>query len=114
MASLQRIFFENVLWLIRANQMTQAELAQKARMSATYLSDIMAGRANPSLRIVEAIAHAFGVSPLDLLDSKLPRTQVDNFLPRELKKDFELVSVVLPSYKAFIVKKWAKEYLNKD
>ena len=60
MASLQRIFFENISWLIRANQMTQAELAQKARMSATYLSDIMAGPANPSLRIVEAIAHADG------------------------------------------------------
>ena len=114
MATLQRIFFENVSWLIRANGMTQAELAARARMSATYLSDIMAGRANPSLRIVEAIAHAFGVSPLDLLNSKLPRTMVGNFATAKHKKDFEVVSAVLPSYKAFIVKKWAKEYLNRE
>ena len=46
--------------------MTKIELAEKANISLSFLSDLTKDRANPSLRIMEAIANALE-TPLPIL-----------------------------------------------
>ena len=64
--------------------MTKVELAEKANISLSFLSDLTKDRANPSLRIMEAIANALE-TPLPIL---LEQT---NLSEAEMK---ELMSVI--------------------
>jgi transcriptional regulator with XRE-family HTH domain len=59
-----QIFFTNILRLLEERGMTKHELADKAHISISFLSDLTNGKANPSLKIMEAIA--------DALDTPLP------------------------------------------
>lgn len=47
--------------------MKQLELAKKAGISNTFLSDIEIGRTNPSLKTLEKIANALGTTCSDFL-----------------------------------------------
>lgn len=47
--------------------MTQEELASGIHMSQSHLSCIETGRRRPSVRVLEAISIALGVTPNDLL-----------------------------------------------
>ena len=53
-----QIFFTNILRLLDERGMTKNELAAKADISISFLSDLTNGKANPSLKIMEAIAYA--------------------------------------------------------
>ena len=53
-----QILFTNVLRLLEEMGMTKNELAQKSGISVSFLSDLTNGKANPSLKIMEAIAEA--------------------------------------------------------
>ena len=105
------IFMDNVLRLLDERQMTKQALAQKAGMSISFLSDLTNGKANPSLKIMAAIASALEVELPILLQApdSVPvvqeptgRYQVDLHLPQGLSQ----VSAVLTDYQAFSVRQW--------
>lgn len=50
-----------------AQGLTQEELAFRAGMNVTYLSDIERGRWNPSLAMIVDLGRGLGVHPSDLL-----------------------------------------------
>lgn len=49
-----QIFFTNVLRLLDEHGLTKSELADAAGISESFLSDLTNGKANPSLKIMEA------------------------------------------------------------
>ena len=57
-----QIFFTNVLRLLDERGITKSELADRADMSVSYLSDLTNGHANPSLEIMENIAAALEIA----------------------------------------------------
>ncbi|MES3021692.1 MAG: transcriptional regulator [Pseudomonadota bacterium] len=109
-----QIFFTNVLRLLDEQGMTKSELADYAGISVSFLSDLTNGKANPSLKIMDAIAHALH-APLPAL---LEITDLDNetlealaggrpipSLPNGLVR----VSAILTEFQAFSVKQWDQE-----
>ncbi|MFC3658445.1 helix-turn-helix domain-containing protein [Xanthomonas hyacinthi] len=63
-----QIFFTNVLRLLEEQGMTKHDLAEKAGMSISFLSDLTNGKANPSLKIMGSIADALSVPLPTLLE----------------------------------------------
>jgi transcriptional regulator with XRE-family HTH domain len=96
--------------------MTKQELADKAGISISFLSDLTKGKANPSLKIMESIANAFEVPLPYLLEStelsfeELAELRQDS--PAALKptvpSGYERVSAILPEFQVFQVKQWAE------
>jgi transcriptional regulator with XRE-family HTH domain len=107
----REIFFTNILRILDERGMSKHELAEKTGISISFLSDLTNGKANPSLKIMEAIAEALQ-TPLPLLlestdlDRELLDTIAGGKAPRSLPEGYERVSAVLPEHQAFIVKKW--------
>jgi transcriptional regulator with XRE-family HTH domain len=50
-----------------ARKLTQEELADRAGMDVTYLSDLERGRWNPSLAMIVDLANGLGIHPSELL-----------------------------------------------
>lgn len=105
------IFFTNVLRLLDERNITKNELADKANISISFLSDLTNGKANPSLKIMEAIAHALA-EPLPALLETLDLAQQDIALltdkppTQSLPSGFTRVSAVLTDFQAFTVEQW--------
>ncbi|WP_081608051.1 helix-turn-helix domain-containing protein [Metapseudomonas furukawaii] len=59
-------FSENVNWLLGARDWSKTELHKRASVSLAFVSDITAGKGNPSVDVMEKISGALGV-PLPLL-----------------------------------------------
>jgi transcriptional regulator with XRE-family HTH domain len=57
----------NVRDLRRQQQLSQEELAHRADMDRSYISDLERGRRNPSVKAIGRIAEALGVPPGVLL-----------------------------------------------
>ncbi len=57
----------NIRRMRRQQGLTQAVLAQRARLSMGYVSLIEQGRANPRLETLSALSKALETSPMDLL-----------------------------------------------
>lgn len=94
--------------------MTKRELAQRAGISISFLSDLTTGNANPSLKIMEAIADALETSlPVLLEFSDLDKETLDalagGHAPRSLPDGFERVSAILTEFQAFRVRQWDAE-----
>ena len=93
--------------------MTKNELSEKADISISFLSDLTHGKANPSLKVMEAIADALD-APLSLLlestdlDSDALEALAGKRVPKSLPKGFVRVSVILPEHQAFVVKTWGE------
>jgi transcriptional regulator with XRE-family HTH domain len=97
--------------------MTKHELALRANISDSFLSDLTNGRANPSLRILEAIAEALETPlPLLLELTDLDKETLDELAggkaPQSLPHGFLRISAVLTEYQAFMVRQW--DQINKD
>ncbi|CAD7741863.1 MULTISPECIES: transcriptional regulator [Xanthomonas] len=113
------ILFTNILRILDERGMTKNELSKRADVSISFLSDLTNGKANPSLKVMEAIADALE-TPLPLL---LESTDLDRetlaaltpgqTFPSSLPPGYERVSVVLPSQKAYIVKRWGEDIRQK-
>jgi len=104
-----QILFTNILRLLDERNMTKHELALQADISDSFLSDLTNGRANPSLRVIEAIAEALETSlPLLLELTDLDKETLDELAgrkaPRSLPHGFLRVSAVLTEYQAFRVR----------
>lgn len=108
------IFFTNVLRILDERGMTKHELSERSGISLSFLSDLTTGKANPSLKVMEAVAKALDTPlPLLLESTDLDQEALDALAggkaPSSLPPGFERVSVVLPEHRAFIVKKWGEE-----
>lgn len=112
------IFFTNVLRILDERHMTKHELAERSGVSISFLSDLTTGKANPSLKVMEAIAQGLETSlPLLLESTDLDKEALDALaggkMPRSLPPGYERVSVVLPEHRAYQVKKWGEETRKK-
>lgn len=59
---------ENVKRLRKLKGISQEELADQAKVHRTYMSDIERGVRNPSIKVVERMGEALGVTASQLLD----------------------------------------------
>ncbi|MCE0853686.1 transcriptional regulator [Pseudomonas asiatica] len=112
------ILFTNVLRILDEKGMSKSELAAKADMSVSFLSDLTNGKANPSLKIMEAIAAALETPlPMLLESSDLDREAMTAIaggsMPQSLPKGYVRICAVLPEAKAFVVRKWEDEAKKK-
>lgn len=94
--------------------MTKNDLAIKAGISISFLSDLTNGKANPSLKVMEAIADALETS----LPTLLELTDLDKAALVELAggrtsqilpEGFFRVSAILTEFQAFKVQQWDQE-----
>ncbi len=94
--------------------MTKSELADKAGISVSFLSDLTNGKANPSLKVMELIAEALQTSLPELLEitdldratlAELAGGQVVNSLP----EGFVRYTAILTEFQAFSVRQWDEQ-----
>lgn len=105
------IFFTNVLRLLDERGLTKYELADRAEISISFLSDLTNGKANPSLKIMEAIAQALDEPLPALLETTdLDRQSIANLAaspaPNSLPVGYVRTSAILTEYQAFTVQQW--------
>ena len=108
------IFFTNVLRLLDEQDMTKNELADKAGISISFLSDLTTGKANPSLKIMDAIAQALQIplpTLLELtdLDAATLDTLAGGQAPKSLPQGFVRASAILTEFQAYTVRQWDAE-----
>jgi transcriptional regulator with XRE-family HTH domain len=106
------IFFKNVMRVLRARGMSKHDLSEQSGVSMSFLSDLTRGKANPSLKVMEAIAEALQIPlPLLLESSYLSGDDAEGLgewkEPGSLKHGLVRVNALFPPQKAFIVMKWA-------
>jgi transcriptional regulator with XRE-family HTH domain len=105
------IFFTNVLRLLDERNMTKSELANKADISVSFLSDLTNGKANPSLKVMEVIAEALQTALPELLEqTDLDRQTLDALAGAQhthsLPEGFIRFTAILTEFQAFSVKQW--------
>lgn len=106
-----QIFFTNVLRLLDSQRMTKYELADRAGISISFLSDLTNGKANPSLKVMEAIADAL-IAPLPSLleqtdlDSASLKQLAGHDVAPSLPPGYVRTSAILTEYQAFTVQQW--------
>lgn len=106
---------------MQEREISKIELAHMADVSVSFVSDITNGKANPSLKIMKALADALKIPlPLLLLDPNgelwtmlsswglRDRNPDPVFDARKIEPGFEEVRVILPASKAYVVKQWAE------
>jgi len=113
-----QIFFTNVLRLLDEQNMTKSELADQAEISVSFLSDLTNGKANPSLKIMDAIAKALDTALPALLEiTDLDQETLDALAGgkalKSLPDGYVRVSAVLTEFQAFNVKQWDQENRKK-
>ena len=106
-----KIFFTNVLRLCVENGLSKHTLASRAGMSVSFLSDLTNGKANPSLKIMAAIADALGLALPSLLAISAHEQDATTIgAPRELMEPIPTglvhVTANLTEYQAFRVRQW--------
>ena len=122
------LFCKNVARAMQERGLSKLKLANIAGISVSFVSDITTGKANPSLKIMTHLAEALQI-PLPLLlfepsgemgafwptysswsQPKKGASAAEAFDAKIIEDGIEEIKVVLPSQKAFIVKKWAREF----
>jgi transcriptional regulator with XRE-family HTH domain len=92
-------------------EMTKSALAEKAGISVSFLSDLTRDHANPSLRIMEAIANALDTPLPALLETTdLDKATLDALAGGKAKLSlpdgYVRVAAVLTEFQAFTVRQW--------
>ena len=115
--SYHRIFFTNVVAIAAAKGMSHQELASKANLSAGALSSITRGQGNPTLETMASIASALEIPLTYLLDHH--DLGADYYIlsneeksKQSLPGNYECITVILPKYRAYLVKKWSDEAIK--
>lgn len=106
-----QIFFTNILRLLDVRRLTKHDLAARAGVSVSFLSDLTNGKANPSLRVMSAIAEALEAPLPVLLEwSDLDHASLDTLAGGHANSSvppgYERVWVVLPAHQAYIARRW--------
>lgn len=70
MVSLAETFRTNLVELRKKRSITQQELADILNKHRPFVADLERGRNAPTLQTIEAIARAFDVNPVSLLQIK--------------------------------------------
>lgn len=104
----KKIFLNNVLTALATRHMTRKDLSAKSGVSTSFLSDMVSGKSNPSLRVMEAIAQALEI-PLPTLLEPTDMVYVGNPIPA----GYERVTLILPEFQAFVAKSWAEDARRK-
>lgn len=109
-----QILFTNILRLLEELGMTKNDLAHKAGISVSFLSDLTNGKANPSLKIMDAIAEALETPLPTLLElTDLDRATLDmlagGYARRSLPEGFLRVTAILTEFQAYNVRQWDQE-----
>lgn len=107
------ILTTNILRILREKKITKAELAEKADVSISFLNELTHDNANPSLRIIEAIAKALD-TPLPLLFDSSDMSAAERDLLTEgdsghLAKGFVWKGAILTEFQAYQVAEWDRE-----
>jgi transcriptional regulator with XRE-family HTH domain len=71
-AEVVRLFAARLRELRRSRGMTQAELARRAEVSVTHLSELENAEIAPGIDLVDRLARALGAAVVDLLPSEGP------------------------------------------
>lgn len=105
------ILFTNILRLLDERGMTKSELHEVSGVSISFLSDLTNGKANPSLKVMEAIADALDTPlPLLLESTDLDREALNeiagNKVTPSLPEGFERISAIVTEQQAFQIKRW--------
>ena len=113
-----QIFFTNVLRTLDEQGMTKSELADKAGISVSFLSDLTNAKANPSLKVLDAIARALNTALPALLeitdlDEATMAALMHEQTTQSLPDGYVRVSAVLTPFQAFTVKRWDEENRRK-
>ena len=109
-----QILFTNILRLLEELGMSKQDLSIKAGVSISYISDLTNGIANPSLKVMEAVAEALETPLPTLLElTDLDRKTLDTLAggqaPRSLPEGFLRVSAILTEFQAYKVRQWDEE-----
>ena len=112
-----QILFTNILRLLEEQGVTKHELAIRANISDSFLSDLTNAKANPSLKVMEAIAYALETPlPLLLELTDLDKETLDELAggkaQRSLPDGFTRISAIVTEYQAFRIRQW--DQANKD
>ncbi len=104
------ILTTNILRILREKGISKADLAERAGVSISFLNELTHDNANPSLRIIEAIAKALE-TPLPLLFDSSDMSAAERALLVEddsghLAKGFVWKGAVLTEFQAFQVSQW--------
>jgi transcriptional regulator with XRE-family HTH domain len=70
MADILTVLGQNIKYYRSKLGMTQEELAKQAGINRSYLASLERGRRNTTVKTVEMLAKALGVSTMDLVRSK--------------------------------------------
>lgn len=107
------ILITNILRILDEKDMTKSVLAEKAGVSISFFTDLTNDKANPSLRIVEAIAEALETPLPMLLDSSdMNAADLEILANRKLSrlpKGFVWKGAVLSEFEAYQVEQWDKK-----
>ena len=108
------ILFTNILRILDEIGMTKSDLAAKAGISVSFLSDLTNGQGNPSLRIMEQIADALQTPLPTLLEvTDLDRASLDalagGHARLSLPLGFVRVSAILTDFQAYQVRQWDEQ-----
>jgi len=68
---------ERIKQLRESRKMTKTRLAQLAGVSQSYISDIEAGKKNPTLEVISRICDALGVTVIELLSEEITTPEID-------------------------------------
>lgn len=107
-----QILFTNILRLLDEQGMSKQELAIRANMSVSFMSDLTNGKANPSLKVMESIAEALGTTLPFLLESNdldyetLKELAGGKKIDKSLPDGYVRKSAILTEYQAFMVSQW--------
>lgn len=112
------IFSGHIRRLLEERRFSQRDLSRMANLSTAYLTSVLNGTGNPTLKSMQAIAKAFAI-PLPLLLKPIESDEWQTALAvaaaerNAAEKDLPpgygiLEAVVLPEHKIFEVRQWAK------
>ncbi len=107
-----QILFTNILRLLGEQGMQKHELAVRANISDSFLSDLTNGKANPSLRVMESIAEALDTTLPFLLESNdldqetLQELAGGKKIAKSLPDGYVRKAVILTEYQAYMVSQW--------
>jgi transcriptional regulator with XRE-family HTH domain len=87
-AEIVRVFADRLREVRRARNVTQAELARRAGVPASYVSDLEKAKAAPGIDLVDRLAKALETSVADLL-SAAPPPETEAQLRDRLKRLFD-------------------------
>lgn len=112
----RKILCINILRYLALRGLKKSDLAAKANVSISYISDVTNGKGNPSLDTMVAIADALAVPLVALLEAPAVGTDGwDASLADAMLKDdaklglpagYRRVSAIVTDHQAFQISKW--------